>query len=164
MKNKMLVGFIIALVIVGGGSFYGGMVYGKSQAASQRNSAFGQRQGFGAGLAGGLSGASGLTRDENRAAGGFVNGAIIAQDDKSITVKSQSGGSKIIFLSDSTQITKSVDGSLADLAIDKNVTVTGSANSDGSLTAQYIQLRPDVPAGPGEPGQGIAPISAPAAE
>ena len=140
MKNKMLIGFIIAVVVVGAGSFYGGLVYGKSKGGA-KNLAFGQRQGLGANGVGGAQ-----ARNGNRAAGsGFLNGSIIAQDDKSLTVKSADGGSKIVFLSGKTQIMKSVSGSLADLEIGKNVMVNGSTNSDGSITAQVVQLRPAAP-------------------
>lgn len=142
MKNKMLIGFIIAMIVVGAGSFYGGMLYGKSQASSQNNAARQQRLGQGAGQVQG-----GQFNRQGRAgqAGSFVNGDIIAKDDKSITVKSADGGSKIVFLSGTTQIMKSVNGSTADLENGKNVMITGSANSDGSLTAQSIQLRPVTP-------------------
>jgi hypothetical protein len=79
--------------------------------------------------------------------GGFVTGAIIAADDTSITVETrgvQSGtnGTKIVFLSDSTQVTKSTEGALADLSIGKEVVITGTTNTDGSLTAKTVQLRP----------------------
>ncbi|MFH0955907.1 MAG: hypothetical protein V1801_01680 [Candidatus Falkowbacteria bacterium] len=146
MKNKMLIGFIVAVVIVGAGSFYGGMLYGKSQGGKntaqnfqnfspeERAQRFGQM-------------GVGQSRGGNRIAdGGFVNGDIIAKDEKSITIKSADGGSKIVFLSNSTQIMKSVDGSALDLETGKNVTIIGSTNSDGSLTAQSIQLRPATPA------------------
>ena len=145
MKNKMLIGFIIAVVIVGAGSFYGGMIYGKGKGGLQNFSA--QRQIFDANGGGGaLRNGSGQARGGNRmAGGGFVNGDIISKDDKSITIKSADGGSKIVFLSETTQIMKSAAGLASDLEMGKNVMITGTANSDGSLTAQSIQLRPVTP-------------------
>jgi hypothetical protein len=134
--NKIIIGFIIALIIVGGGAFYGGMKYGQNNAVSKN--AVGQ--------GGQFSRAGGQSRGGNRTVGGFINGDIIAQDAQSITVQLQAGGSKIVFLSGSTQIMKSVDGSIADLTTGKNVMVTGTANADGSVTAQTIQLRPARPA------------------
>ena len=142
----MLIGFIIAVVVAGAGAFYGGVVYGKSK--SGKNLTLGQRQAFGANGAGGMQkNGTGMAAGGNRAAGGgFVNGDIIAKDDKSVTVKSADGGSKIVFLSDATKIMKLVDGSTADLEMGKNVMITGTTNSGGSLTAQSIQLRTDMPA------------------
>ncbi len=141
----MLIGFIIAVIIVGAGAFYGGMQYGKSQAGSGNNAAKQQRlaQGAGGQVQGGQFNRQGRG---GQAGGGFANGDIIAKDDKSLTIKLRDGGSKIIFLSGSTQIMKSVDGSISDLAVGQNVMINGSANADGSLTAQAVQLRPALPA------------------
>ena len=125
MKKVLLIIIAIA-VLVGGGAFYGGMEYAQSKIPQRF-------QQFGAEIGGGRSG--------NQSAGNFVTGDIISKDDKSITVKLQVGGSKIVFFSDSTEIVKSVNGTSNDLEVGKTVMVNGTANQDGSLIAQSIQLR-----------------------
>lgn len=138
-KNIIIVAVIVA-IIFGGGGFYGGMLYGKGQNSQPASGQFrtGQRPG-GVGQLNGQTGGTGIAR---RAGGaGFVSGQIITKDDKSITVKSTDGGSKIIFLSDSTQVTKSASGTISDLIDNTQVLVNGTANPDGSITAGSIQIR-----------------------
>ena len=136
---KKLLPIIVIIVLVGIGAFFGGMKYDQNKAAANLSANFQNRQMAGSGT-GSRNGTFG-----NRSGGGLATGEIIAKDDKSITVKLGEGGSKIIFFSDTTQITKSAAGSSADLKIGENITANGSANSDGSLTAQTIQLRPVTP-------------------
>jgi len=128
---KKIIPIIIALVIVGGGAFYGGMKY-------QENKTPQMFQKMGANVAAGFAGRQAGARANANLAGG----EIIAKDDKSITIKLRDGGSKIIFFSDSTKITKSTEGSSNDLEIGKTVIVGGKQNSDGSLTTETIQLNP----------------------
>jgi hypothetical protein len=68
---------------------------------------------------------------------------VIAKDATSITLQLPgNAGSKIIFYSATTQISKMASGTPVDLANGTNVSITGTANSDGSVTAQAIQIRP----------------------
>ena len=126
MAAMILVGVIIAVA-----SFYGGMQYQMSQ---RGNSA-------GAQFAGRNSGSFG-----NRQAGqgrGFnrpVSGEIISQDDTSVTVKMQDGSTKIVIVSDKTTINKASTGTKSDLKTGEKVTVFGTENSDGSLTAQNVSI------------------------
>ncbi len=124
--NKIILKILITTIVAGGAGFYGGMIYGQS-AKSQANLAnnFQSRRSSG-----------------SQQGGGFTGGEIIAKDGTSITVKLMNGGSKIVFLSDAAKITKSVQGLVTDLATGEQVSVTGSANQDGSITAQLIQIRP----------------------
>ena len=146
--NKSITIVIAVAVVVGGGAFYGGMKYAQSNAPQGRLSQADfqslqnlspeerqqRRQELGAN-AGGFRGGSG---GGQRGGGGFTTGEIISKDDKSVTIKLRDGGSKIVFLSDSTEITKSANGTFVDLEVGKNVSVNGTANSDGSVTAQSI--------------------------
>ncbi|MFA5830045.1 MAG: hypothetical protein WC843_06180 [Candidatus Gracilibacteria bacterium] len=141
--KKIVVPVLITAVVVGGLSFYGGMQYQQSTLNAQRQQRTGSFGGAGGIGAAGFGGAAGVRGQ----AAGMINGDIISSDDKSITVKTRDGGSKIVFFSGSTGITKSVDGVASDLATGKTVIVSGTANSDGSVTAQTIQLRPQAPAG-----------------
>ncbi len=74
--------------------------------------------------------------------GGQVLGEITSVDDKSITVKNQDGSSKIVILSDKTEINKASEAAKTDLKIGEKVSAFGTTNSDGSVTAQNIQLNP----------------------
>ncbi len=137
--KKTLPIFIIALFIVGGGSFYGGMKYAESKTPSNRNfpnfanlSPEERQQRFGQ-----MGWRSGNGQN-------LVNGVIISKDDISVTVKLRDGGSKIVFFSESTKIMKSVEGLPGDLEVGENIMVSGTVNQDGSITAQTIQLRPNV--------------------
>lgn len=142
MKKNLLIIIAIAIVI-GVGAFYGGMKYDQSKATANISQFGFQNRQMGASGNGSRNGIAG-----NRTGGGFVTGEIISKDDKSITVKLQNGGSEIVFLSDTTKIMKSTDASTSDLATGKAVQVMGTANSDGSVTAQSIQLRPNIPPTP----------------
>ncbi|MEI6479800.1 MAG: hypothetical protein WCO21_03205 [bacterium] len=133
-KNNMVVWGVI-VVVVALVSFWAGSTFGapKGQAVSQNGY---QRTG-------GMNSSS--TRRGGMQNAGFISGSIVSKDDKSITVKAQDGSSKFIFFSGTTKITKSTDGTATDLEIGKDVTANGTANSDGSVTAQTIQLRAFMP-------------------
>jgi hypothetical protein len=138
-KNKKIVYVVVGIVVLVG-VFYGGMVFGKSQnpTGNQGMPAFGQ---------------NGFNRNSSTKVGGNFGGAtfgkIIAKDSKSITVQIMSGadsanqvGSRIIFLGTDTTVTKQASSTLNDLAVGTEVTVRGTANTDGSINAQSVQIVP----------------------
>lgn len=130
--NKNLIMFIIIAILIGAGSFYAGMKYQESK----RSTAFRQFANGQGTRTGQLQGAGNRT--------GFrpVNGEIIDVDDKSITVKMQDGSNRIILVSEKTEINKADEAKKEDLKIGETVAVFGQENSDGSVTAQNIQLNP----------------------
>ena len=159
MNKKLIPVFVLIVLIVGAGAFFGGMKYGqtKNKTVFGRGDfpdmANGQRPG---GAQFGQGGAKGF-------GGGMVNGTILAMDDKTITVSVRTpgangaadtnAGSKIILFSGTTQIMKSTTGVIGDLKVGDNLVVTGKTNTDGSVSAESIQLRPVVaaPAAPAQP-------------
>jgi len=144
MKKNIIVTVVIVL-IVGAGAFYGGMRYDQSTTAASRQVRLQQFGAAGQGLQGGGQ------RGAQANGTGFTSGDIISKDSSSITVQMRDGGSKIVFFSDSTPIMKTASGTPQDLATGQYVMVTGSANQDGSITAQSIQLRPNPPANSNSP-------------
>lgn len=132
MKNSNIIIIVILVVIVGTAGFFGGMKYQQSKQPT-----FPRQFGNGQGPAG-----TGNGQNRNRIGGGQVMGDITSADDKSITVKLQDGSSKIVLFSETTTINKAAEGSKSDLKIGERVAVFGTTNSDGSVTAQNIQLNP----------------------
>ncbi len=142
MKKQIIV--ITSIIIAGGGLFYGGMKYGQRASAQTGMNNFANLtpeerqmrfQQIGANANGSVRGA------RNGSSGGFIAGNVIAKDSSSITLKLRDGGSKIVFISGTTAITKSATGTVQDLNIGSEVTANGSANTDGSISAQSIQVR-----------------------
>lgn len=124
-KNTILIVAIVLIVLAGIGGFFGGIQYQKMQRGSF---AVGQFRGGGQG--GNVQG----TRP--------VSGEIVNVDSSSMTVKLADGSTKIVILSNSTSINKADKGSRSDLKTGVKVAAFGTANSDGSITAQSIQLNP----------------------
>ena len=133
MKRNQMIGGVILLFVVAGGSFYAG----KSMASTATPTGA-RTAGFaasGSGFAGRAGGA--------RGGGGFTGGTIVSTATGSISIKQQNGSStEIVLLSPTTQILKQVAGTAADLTTGTTMTVTVASNSDGSMTATSVQIRP----------------------
>lgn len=128
--KKHLTIWIIATIVIAGISFYAGNKHG--QAATPSRGQFGQQAG---------------TRTGGRfgSGAGLVAGTVLSKDDTSMTIKMRDGSSKIVLYSGSTQVLRSAPGTAADVAVGAQVSAQGQQNSDGSVTAQSIQIRPDMP-------------------
>jgi hypothetical protein len=81
------------------------------------------------------------TRSRVGAGGGFVSGQIISVDGNSMTVSLANGNSEVVFYSSSTQILKPTIVPASNLTAGTRVMIGGTSNSDGSLTAQSIQVQ-----------------------
>jgi hypothetical protein len=143
MNRTIWTGIIVA-IIFGGGGFYGGMQYQAGQkpavsAAGRFGGAGGA--GFAGRGAGGFAGAG--------AAGGATFGTIIAASPTSITIQlptststTATTGTKIVLLDNATQISAMESVPPSSLKVGQSVTVAGTPNSDGSVTASTVQVRP----------------------
>lgn len=135
--KKILPVIIIIVLAVGAGAFYRGIKYAESK-SPQAKFTGADFQKFG--------GATALGERENRgqfgagASPGSLSGEIISQSQDSLTIKLANGSTKIVFVSESTQITKSIEGNLTDLSEGEQIFVGGTENSDGSYTAKTIRL------------------------
>jgi cytochrome c-type biogenesis protein CcmE len=129
MKNKnIVIAVIITAIIAGGLGFWGG----KATAGSCSVSA-----------TAGQSARSGNFAGRGAGAGGMATaGSVVSNDGSSLTISLRDGSSKIVFFSASTTVLKATTGSSADLTSGTNVVVSGKTNTDGSVTASSIQIRP----------------------
>jgi hypothetical protein len=144
MRNQIIIA-VAAAVIFGAGGFFIGQKTARQTPArfAQAGAAAGQFA-----FRGGAVGGAGAARGGNNA----VFGTVISKDENGITVQlggpnatstnGNASGTRIVLINGSTQVTKMASGSAADLSVGTGVTVMGTANSDGSLTAQSVQIRP----------------------
>lgn len=150
---------IIPIAIVGvlalGGGFFGGMQYGGGSGPERGirggDIAANLTRPFGSGgdhddwRGGGqhqsdgdhLGGPSGSSRIRG---GGGLLGEVIAIEDGALTLKTQDGGSKIVFFAADTQVREIISGNIDDALTGEQVLVFGQENPDGSYSAQSIQF------------------------
>lgn len=134
--NKSIIISGVLIVVFAAGGFFGGMKYQQSKIPSNFRRQFGDNQG--------QRPTNGQVQGQARIGGRQTIGEITSQDDKSITVKMQDGSSKIVLLSDTTKFVKAIDGNKDDLKVGETVAIFGVTNSDGSLSAENVQLNPTV--------------------
>ncbi len=131
---------IVAIIALIGGFFWGKGSAGSSRVALGGAGAYAsstRRFGGGAGTTG----------------GGLAIGQIASVGSDSFTLQLANGNSEVVFYSTSTPVTEPTIVSPDALNVGTNVMVVGTANSDGSVTAQSIQVR-TAAAGPGYGGNG----------
>lgn len=141
MAKNTLLAVIVTALVVGAGSFFGGIQYGKGRALvnlspEQMRTTF-QRTGANIGSQAGNFRQGAITGRVNA-----VMGEIIAKDEQSITVKLQDGGSKIVFFSEQTIISKTAASTINELQVGENIVANGSVGQDNVFSATNIQLRP----------------------
>lgn len=125
-NNAIIISIIIAIIFAAGG-FFAGMQYQKSQARSALAQGFGGAGGFRR-----FAGANGATGSAP------IRGTVLSTDASSITLKLADGSSKVIILSSGTGIVKSTTAKASDVKSGDTVTIIGTSNSDGTVTAQQV--------------------------
>jgi hypothetical protein len=150
---------IVALLLVAGGGFYGGTLYGKSQAQTA----------FAARRQGGLPGAGGdgqFTGQGQTGAnarlggqGGMLFGQIEEIGDGVLSITDNNGKLTQVKVTDTTLIEKQASIKLTDLAKGETVMVSGSQGADGTITARSVQVAPRGRFGPGGPGAAGTPTA-----
>jgi hypothetical protein len=145
LKNKSTIIFAVIALLVGAvAGFFGGKAYQASQTASLRSRYTGSFQGTG-------------TANTNLTS---VRGQILSNDDNSMVVKLSDGSTKIVIFGASIPISKMTAGSSTDLTAGTSVTVMGITNSDGSVSAQSVQIG----TGAGARGVNASPSAKPSAK
>ncbi len=155
-KTWIVVAVALLVVAVGGGAFFGGMSYGKSQArqnlTSQKLQRFGARGGqF---PEGGQFPSTGVlpqgTPEGATQFGGGIRGTIQAIEGNNLVINADEGIVKVQ-TTDTTLIEKNMPVSVGDLKVGETVVVSGPRNDDGSITARSVMsmraFQPNQPSG-----------------
>ena len=126
-KNYITIVVAIACAVI---FFFIGVSYGKGSAAT----ATAGRGAFSSSTRAGLAG-------RGAAGGGFVTGQIVSVGNGTAVVQLPNGNSQNVFFSSSTQVIRPQVASVSSLTPGTQVMIGGTTNSDGSVSAQTIQIR-----------------------
>ncbi len=154
-KPAILLGVVLGVLVVAGGSFFGGMAFQRYRQTSVQQQFFADR-GFGAGGQAPLFGSGGPQGEfvPFGDAGGAGGGQAVTERGANGTVESLEGdtlrlttaeGEITVTLTDETVLTLTATGERSDLQAGARVTVIGQRDDSGDLTAAVIQILPDTP-------------------
>jgi hypothetical protein len=140
MNNRLIAGLIVLVGVLAG--FYGGTKFGQTHSTAAATS------GTGAGTAAqaqtGASAGTGSGTGGGARGGAFATpaaaGQIVAVGDGTITIHDRQSGKDVKVNVGGARISKTVQGTAADLTQNQAVTVVGQAGSDGTVNAQVISL------------------------
>ena len=146
----MIIVAVILVIVAAAGGFFAGLMYQKTQASA-----------LGAAGRSNFAGRFGQS-GQNAAAFRPVRGQVLSMSDTTLTVKMSDGSTKIVVLSSSTAFMQSTKAALTDIKTGDTINVVGTANSDGSVTAQDVQINPPMQGGFARPtGTGQQPPAQP---
>ncbi|MDD5438287.1 MAG: DUF5666 domain-containing protein [Patescibacteria group bacterium] len=131
MKNSTVIALAIVCLLLGGAAGYFVTTTFIKPNAKNFNGMAGQFV---------ARGTNGGARNANSM--GLVSGELIKMDNGSMSIKLRDGSSKLVLTTPSTEAVKMASTTLDTLKVGENVIVSGTANADGSLTAQTVQVRP----------------------
>jgi hypothetical protein len=141
---KVTLGLIGAVLLAGG--FVGGIAVGKhssSSSSSSSNAAAGSgtrsRGGYGGGFGGGTAGTTGGANGGAAGSrGGAVTGTVSAVNGTTLTITDSTGKKVTVDTSPQTTVTIGKTGAVSDLATGSQVTVLGTPDSSGTITARSV--------------------------
>ena len=177
---QIVIGVVIALALAGAG-FAAGMTVGRGSGAEANASASptGAAGRGGAGITGRLGQGGGAAGGSGAAGGQAMAGRIISVNDGSITIEVRQPGaqgasptvtSQIVLVGSSTRIVKTVESDikLTDLKANDQVTIVGSTDANGNVSATAILAGGNAlqglfggQGGPGGAGRGASPSPSP---
>lgn len=151
-KLAVVLGAVLVLLLVGGGSFYGGMVFERSRQTNLQAQFFAGR-GFSEGgqipLGGIPSEGFGQFTGPNEPGGQGVigrgaNGTIESLEGDTLQLSTGQDVTTVL-LTDQTVISRFVTGERSDLQPGERILVVGERDDSGKITATSIQILSDAP-------------------
>jgi hypothetical protein len=142
-KTWIVVGVLVLVVAVGGGAFWAGMSYGKSQARQDITGLMQERFGARGGQfpEGGQFPGGGQPPQEGQGDttqfGGGIRGTIQAIEGETLVINTDDGIIQVQ-TTDTTLIEKNMSVGVGDLEVGEMVVVSGPQNEDGSVTARSV--------------------------
>jgi hypothetical protein len=138
--NQLTAGLVVLIGILGG--FYFGAKYGQGHSGPSTATAAAATSQTGGARTGGTA-ADGTGATGGGGAGGFTPaaaGSITAVDGTTITVHDRTTNKDVKVDASNARISKTAQGTTADLTQNQTVTVVGQTGSDGTVTAQTIAI------------------------